>query len=523
MGMGWVMGRRWLMAAMFCMAMLGHGSAASRLVAAEISALMQLRTINPLVPASEVDARTVTAKQWADDARGKKGWQPLAVERAVAIGATYFVAEQGTGRWLIGQRIDDQLRRTSEIQCRLSFDSLGDLLERAKFAPLPTAPPGYKIREVARFPYRPVQMLSHSNGQALYVLFENGDVWSINPSSGERTEVIRHNDYLDRGWGDVIIRGMALDTRNRLYLAINQRALGGLPLSNNVTIVRTIREVNGHPAGPAPWFKVSYPWGQEPFNFGVGPIAFGPDGMLYVSSGARTDSGEAGVDTRYWSGGEHDLTGSIWRLDPNKPSPSVEVFVRGLRCSRGFCWDRAGRMLATDIGSSTQGSAELNLLKAGQHYGFPFRFTNSMEKPFPHTPADPVGVQFTVPLANLGPDGGYTGEPLYTFDPFSNPSAVAALGERAPQTYRGGVLVARLGNELPLPKDVGFDVLFTRLKQEGEKVTLETHQFLTGVSRPNALLMVNDGRIFVSEHSRANKFDEFTSMLPGRLLELSSK
>jgi glucose/arabinose dehydrogenase len=508
---------------MLCAIGLLGWTRAARLNAAETSAVMQIRSINPLLSTTEVDARTLSAKQWTTDDRGRKLWQPIPIERVVAIGTTYFVGEQGTGRWFVGQRVDDQLRRTSEIQCRLSFNSLGELLEHAKFAELPTPPQGFKVREVARFPHRPVQVISHPNGQSLYVLFENGDVWSINPSSGQRTEVIRNADYIDRAWGEVVIRGMALDQRNRLYLAINQRALGGLPISNNVTIVRTIREVNGHPAGPAPWFRTSYPWGQEPFHFGIGPIAFGPDGMLYVSSGARTDSGEAGVDSRYWRGGEHELTGSIWRLDPNNPSPTADVYVRGLRYSRGFCWDRAGNMLATDIGSDQQGTAELNLLKSGQHYGFPFRFSNSNEKPFPHTPADPVGARFALPLANLGPDGGYVGEPLYTFDPYSNPSALVTTNDRMPHSFRGGVLVARFGNEQPLAKDVGFDILFARLVPSGDTFTLETHQFLTGVSRPNSMLATSDGRVFVCEYSRANKFDEFATMLPGRLIELTPK
>jgi len=53
-----------------------------------------------------------------------------------------------------------------------------------------------------------------------------------------------------------------------------------------------------------PWFVHRYPYGVGPFNHGVSHLAFGLDGMLYVSSGSRTDGGEAGKAPGIFTGGE---------------------------------------------------------------------------------------------------------------------------------------------------------------------------------------------------------------------------
>ena len=88
----------------------------------------------------------------------------------------------------------------------------------------------------------------------------------------------------------------------------------------------------------------------DSFNHGVGHIAFGPDGMLYVNSGSRTDGDETGDDPRYSKEGEDRLTSCIWRLDPNADKPEIEIYARGLRNAYGFRWNDHGEMYATDNG-----------------------------------------------------------------------------------------------------------------------------------------------------------------------------
>ena len=66
---------------------------------------------------------------------------------------------------------------------------------------------------------------------------------------------------------------------------------------------------------------------------------------------------------------------------------------------------------------------------------------------------------------NIGPNaGGTTEKPLGTFDPHSSPAGIVFLGNDFPESHRGHFLVARFGNLIDLPKDVGFDLVEVTMK-----------------------------------------------------------
>src|SRR5262249_13596128 len=151
----------------------------------------------------------------------------------------------------------------------------------------------------------------------------------IDLAGRSQKQVLRGEDYTDKGCVDRLLMGMTLDGQGRLYLVANERDDRGKLVTNRVTIYRTTRTRDGDPADPRPWLKTSYPWGIGPFNHGVGHIAFGPDGLLYANSGSRTDGNEAGNDPRYSPEGETPLTACLWRLDPRAEKPAIEVHARG--------------------------------------------------------------------------------------------------------------------------------------------------------------------------------------------------
>jgi hypothetical protein len=480
----------------------------------------RIKAVAPPLPAARLDVKDYDVSEWVLGPQRQRDRKPIKAKSLCSVGPWFYAEEEGTGRWLVGRKAGDR-----GVECDTQFAGLQEMLDAHGFAPLPKPPDGFTLREVARLPAYPSRLASDGTGKVLYVLGVNGDVWRLEPATGDIKQILWGDRYLDPDCPDRMLVGMTLDRKGRLYLVANQRDEKARPVTNRVVIFRTTETTaGGDPAAPKPWLKTSYPWGIGPFNHGVGHIAFGPDGKLYVNSGSRTDGDEPGNDDRYSKEGETPLTACIWRLDPDAEDPQVEVYARGLRNAYGFCWNDKGEMYATDNGPDADPPEELNRIEAGKHYGFPYRFSDWGRKPYPYTPDSPPGLDFVKPVANLGPDaGGSEKKPLYTFDPHSSPSGIVFLGDDFPAPYRGGYFVARFGNLLDKPR-VGFDVLHVALsKGDGGEVQARVKTLLSPIARPVDLHLSGKGKVCICEYSRQIENKGFNGMLPGRVLELAVK
>ena len=408
---------------------------------------------------------------------------------------------------------------------RAEVSGTNTLVDPHPFAPLPAAPAGFTLREVVRLPNHPTRMASDGQGKVLYILCENGDVWRVDLPSGALHRILVGDDYANPTGTYINCVGMTLDAQRRLYIVANYRRETQPYVTNEVTIYRTTATSDGDPAEPRPWLQTSYPWGVSVFNHGVGNIATGPDGLLYVSSGSRTDGNEAGTDPHYFAGGEVPLTSCFWRLDPRAEKPEIQIFARGLRNPFGFCWNGRGEMFATDNGPGVDAPEELNQIQSGKHYGFPYQFSNWTNKAYAYTPDAPPGLELTLPIANLGPNaGGSAKKPLYTFDAHSSPGGIVFLGDDFPPGYRGTFLTTRFGNLIAQPKDVGFDLLQVRLEKNSRGIyDAQVKILLAPLARPIDVHLSGRGKIYICEYTRVLDNSGRIAMLPGRLLELAVK
>lgn len=151
-----------------------------------------------------------------------------------------------------------------------------------------------------------------------------------------------------------------------------------------------------------------------------GRVAIGPDGLLYITLGDATQGPLAQDRT--------SPAGKILRLNrdgsipTDNPFPGSPVYALGLRNPEGLAWQPgSGRLYATDNGPT--GNDEVNLIEAGQNYGWP----------------EAQGPQHPAPFQ----------APLVTYTPAIAPSGATFYDGSLIPRWRGSLLFAALrGSQL---------------------------------------------------------------------------
>src|SRR5829696_4659166 len=215
-----------------------------------------------------------------------------------------------------------------------------------------------------------------------------------------------------------------------------------------------------------------------------GRIKFGPDGMLYVSTGDAGDS-ENSQD-------RSSLGGKILRIEPSgsippdNPFPGNAVYSYGHRNVEGLAWDSEGRLYASEFGASTWD--EVNRIEAEEKYGWP-----AVE-------------------GRGGEDQGYV-DPI-TVWPTSeaSPSGAEILVEGAILQWEGDLFVAALRVER-----------LWRLELNDSGEVVDRGKLLDGeVGRVRDVIQAPDGSLWVST-SNYDSFGNPVSEQDDRILRLAAE
>jgi glucose/arabinose dehydrogenase len=329
------------------------------------------------------------------------------------------------------------------------------------------AQPGFRLTVAARGLAGARMMVVAPGGTVLLTRRDAGDVLALRDTDGDGT--------LDRrrrvARGLPLVHGIALRGRD-VYLVTDTKLyrarLRGGRLVRRELLTDDLPDAGQHPSRT---------------------LGFGPDGRLYISVGSTCNACDDA----------NPQNATLLRARPD--GSRRRIFASGLRNLIGFAWDpRTGRLWGMDHGSDFRGDdqppEELNLVRRGGDYGWPFCF--GARQPDLLLPGEP-------PRSSRAQLCASTAAPALTYQAHSAPIGFAfAAGSTFPAGHRDDAYVAMHGSwNRGVP--VGYKVVRV-VFENGRPVGFE--DFVTGFliedgaaqfGRPTGVVFDRNGSMLVAD------------------------
>jgi cytochrome c len=292
----------------------------------------------------------------------------------------------------------------------------------------------------------------------------------------------------------------------------------------------------------------------------AGSIEFGPNGLLYLSTGDNTNpfesEGVAPIDNRdgrtEWdaqrsAGNTNDLRGKILRIKPTETGYGIppgnlfkpgtektrpEIYVMGCRNpfrisidpeTETIYWGEVGPDARKDSDKGPRGHDEVNQAKSAGNFGWPFVIADNKPYPIRDFANKSIG-KMTGPAAPENPGQRNTGltilppaQPALIYYPYDDSEEFPAVGKGGRNAMAGPVFYHDSGREINiLPRDEDHTLLtYDWMRGKIFKAKLDRNEnleklevFLEKLTHPMDLEMDKDGSLILLEYGSGWYFNE---------------